>query len=327
MAPPPLSIVVLLGGPSAERPVSLRSGDAVAAALAAEGHRVQRFDPHAGRLDPAPLGTPQCVQSAGDALRGYDWRGVDVIFNALHGPFGEDGQAQRILDELQLPYTGSGPTGSSLGFFKSLAKQEFARHGLSTPRGIRFDAHASLFTLDQAASRLSYPVVVKPEAQGSSLGVTIVPAPDRLPAAVAAALAIDTVAILEEYIPGTEWTVPLWDDEVLPLIQIVPAVGFFDYAAKYSDERTEYRFEFDAAPETLRRIADAGLRAAQSLGLQGFSRADIRLTPDGRPFVLEVNSSPGMTDHSLVPKSAARAGWSLGRLCTEECRRALRRRG
>lgn len=321
-----LSIVVLLGGPSAERAVSLLSGDAVARALEERGHRVVRLDPNPDRPADVPLEGTRSRRIAEKSLRAFDWANVDIVFNALHGRFGEAGVAQCILDELRIPYTGSGADVSHWTFDKVLAKERFRRAGVPTPRGHALvDLWISPSAVERLASELGYPVVVKPSAQGSSLGVAIVRSPQGLAAAVSNAYEFRSAVLLEEYIPGTEWTVPVWDDKVLPVIQIVPANEFFDYQAKYSDDRTEYRFEFDVAPEIVQRVADAGLRAAQSLGLQGLSRADIRLTPDGRPYVLEVNSSPGMTDHSLVPKAAARAGWSMGALCEEECRRAMQR--
>ena len=319
-----LAIAVLLGGPSPERRVSLASGAAVATALETGGHRVIRLDPNAGRPDDGPAPGADLVAEAEQTLRNFDWHGIDVVFNALHGPFGEDGGLQQLLDRLQVPYTGSDPEASRLGFHKELAKSRFAAAGVPTPRGVEVTPE-SPFTPD-ATDPLGWPLVVKPSAQGSSLGVAIVRDASQLPSAIANGLTLGDRVLIEEYIPGTEWTVPVWDGAALPIIQIVPAVDFYDFSAKYADDRTSYRFEFDVEAEIIERIARTGTAAAAALGMQGLSRADIRLHPDGRIYVLEVNSSPGMTDHSLVPKSAARMGLSLGSLCEQECRRALCRR-
>ncbi|MCA9055593.1 MAG: D-alanine--D-alanine ligase [Planctomycetaceae bacterium] len=325
-----LTITVLLGGPSPERTISLASGMAVADALEACGHHVIRLDPNNGRpadcLAPADSGAyaAELIAEAEQTLQHFNWHGVDVAFNALHGPFGEDGRLQQLLNRLQVPYTGSGPEASHVGFHKELAKSRFVAAGVPTPQSVEVTAETP-FTPD-STDPLGWPLVVKPSAQGSSLGVTIVGDASHLPDAIAKCLALGDRVLIEEYIPGTEWTVPVWDGTALPVIQIVPAVDFYDFSAKYADDRTTYRFEFDVDVETLERIAQTGTAAATTLGMQGLSRADIRLHPDGRVYVLEVNSSPGMTDHSLVPKSAARQGISLGELCEQECRRALHRR-
>jgi D-alanine-D-alanine ligase len=321
-----LNIVVLHGGPTAERVVSLASGQSVAQALQAEGQHVHLFDPNPDLGTKSVCNEPEYLEEAEAAIRRFDWSKVDVVFNALHGPFGEDGQLQSLLDRLDVCYTGSRAAASRAGFRKAVAKRRFQVAGVSTPRGVEVTSDDPLDRLEIAAERLGYPVVMKPEAQGSSIGVSIITRPDGLETAAAGCFAYGDRALLEEYIAGTEWTVPIWDDVALPLIQIVPHAGFFDFAAKYNDERTEYRFEFDGDAELIDRINEVGRRAARALGAEGLSRADIRVRPNGDPYVLEINTSPGMTDHSLVPKSAEKLGLSLGELCIRECRRALRRR-
>lgn len=326
MESPGMSIAVLLGGPSAERSVSLQSGAAVAAALERRGHQVRCIDPNPSADAARRLGTSESIAEAAWRLSGVDWRGVHVVFNALHGLFGEDGQVQRLLAELGIPCTGSGETASREGFHKGLAKQRFRAAGVPTPRAVECRADWPRERLEQAAEPLGYPLVVKPDAQGSSLGVSIVRTAAEFRDALERCFAFGPAALLEEYIAGTEWTVPVWDDAALPVIQVVAAEAFYDFNAKYRDERTEYRFEFDVPETVVQRVATAGLQAARSLGMEGLSRADIRLNEQGQPFVLEVNSSPGMTDHSLVPKAAERQGLSLGELCEQECRRAIERR-
>jgi D-alanine-D-alanine ligase len=321
-----LHIAVLLGGPSAERSVSLHSGAAVAAALESRGHIVRRIDPNPRLGEGVPLGTSELIAEAAWTLEGGDWRGIDIVFNALHGPFGEDGQAQRLLDALGVPYTGSDAVASRDGFHKSLAKERFQTAGVPTPRGIVCRSDEKAERIQLAADTLGYPLVVKPDAQGSSLGVSIVRSSADLMAALERCFTYGPNVLVEEYITGTEWTVPVWDDEVLPIIQILAAEAFYDFHAKYSDNRTEYRFDFDVPPAVVQSFAAAGRKAARALRTRGLARVDVRVTNDGRPFVLEVNTSPGMTDHSLVPKSAARYGLTLGELCEQDCRRALQRR-
>jgi D-alanine-D-alanine ligase len=321
----PLSIVVLAGGPSAERAISLRSGAAVAAALEQRGHAIRWFDPNAGFPATPARDDPELIATAAAAVSRFPWSGVDVAFNALHGPFGEDGRLQGLLARLAVPCTGSGADASRHGFHKSLARRRFQRAGLNVPRGIALHISDPPDRLEIAAARLRYPVVLKPEAQGSSLGVTIVRERAELAAAAASAFSFGEHALLEEFIPGSEWTVPVWDDATLPAIRIEPAAGFFDYAAKYADDRTAYCIDPQTAPDPGARIATTGRQAAHAIGAKGLSRTDLRVTPAGEIYVLEVNTSPGMTDHSLVPKAAAHQGLSLGSLCEQECRRAIDR--
>lgn len=327
----PLTIVVLRGGPSAEREVSLVSGRCVADALARRGHRVIELDPsplpspsHSGAA--AAIDLPRAMTEARRRLQQFDWSSVDVVFNALHGTFGEDGTVQAMLDSLGVPYTGSDGEASRSGFHKWEAKRRFEAYGLRTPRAVLFRTDWPADRIAAAAQALGRPVVVKPEAQGSSLGVSVVRRAEDLPGAVRRCAVYGAVGLLEEYIAGAEWTAPVWDDFVLPLIEIVPAQEFFDYAAKYTDERTAYRFCSHLPEETMQGIARAGRLAARAVGAEGLSRVDLRVDAAGVPWVLEVNTSPGMTDHSLVPKAAARMGLSLGVLCEQECRRAMERR-
>lgn len=320
-----MRIVVLQGGPSAERAISLESGEAVARSLAAVGHCVSVLDPNSDLSADAEPGSAPLIEAAERAVRERDWSGVDVVFNALHGTFGEDGSLQALLDRLGVAYTGSGVAASRCGFRKSIAKRRFRLAGVPTPRGVTVSAHDPFDRLELAAASLGYPVVLKPEAQGSSLGVSIVSSSSDLEHAAAQCFTFGDEALLEEYIPGAEWTVPVWDEGTLPVIEIRPRGGFFDYAAKYSDDLTEYECGADVSNPLVERIAETGRSAARAIGAVGLSRADVRVRPDGAVFVLEVNTSPGMTDHSLVPKSAAQFGLSLGELCERECRRAIAR--
>ncbi|WP_437228443.1 D-alanine--D-alanine ligase [Planctomicrobium sp. SH661] len=303
---PPWQIVVLLGGDSAEREISLQSGAAVAAALRDAGHRVELLDPR--DQDPAR----------------FDWTGTDVAFIALHGTHGEDGQIQQVFDSLKIPYTSSGADASWLAFHKLAAKQRFLQAGLRTPEYRVVKRDTPLSTMNALADELRYPLVVKPEAQGSSLGVSILTSPEQLNDAVAKAMELDDTILLETAIPGQEWTVPVLDDVALPAIRIGTAHTFFDYEAKYLDDNTRYEVVTDCDDPIARAVQSLSLSASQSLGCCGVSRVDLRVDPAGDAWLLEVNTVPGMTDHSLVPKSALAHGWSMSQLCEEIIRSALR---
>lgn len=292
-----LRIAVLLGGASAERQVSLHSGEAVAAALGSRGHRVR------------------CIDPAQTELSTVDWPRFDAAFIALHGRFGEDGQIQSLFESWGVPYTGSRAAASRLAFSKSAAKERFCACGVPTPPYVLIHESDGLVELRRVAERIGYPLVMKPDASGSSLGVSLVKTAADLPAAVARCFAEGPFGLLEQAIPGTEWTVGFVDEEPLPLIRIDAQGEFFDFAAKYEDEATGYCLEPHLPSATRREIELVAAAAVSAVGVQGISRVDLRLDPTNRPWVLEVNTVPGFTDHSLVPKAAAHAGLSLGELC------------
>jgi D-alanine-D-alanine ligase len=300
-------IAVLAGGESRERNISLESGDAVAKALSERGHIVTRIDP--AQIDLATL----------------DWSGFDVVFLALHGTFGEDGHTQQILEELGIPFTGSDSNVSRLAFSKSAAKERFVQNGVPTPSYVLIHVSDCASRIQQQALALGFPLVVKPDAQGSSLGVTIVRTPEELPQALARCFHFDAFGLIETAIDGTEWTLGMLDDMPLPLIQIETGRGFFDYTAKYEDDETQYLFEFAVPTNVVKAVESAGRRAGEALGVRGLARADLRVDRFGQPWVLEVNTIPGMTSHSLVPKAAARMGLSLGALCERAIENCLTR--
>ena len=301
----PLRVLVLAGGPSAEREISLQSGQAVAHALASRGHAVTSYDPRQ------------------EQLTGVEASRFDVAFVALHGRYGEDGGVQAQLKSMGLPYTGSGPAASALAFSKSAAKARFREHGVSTPAAVSFHQGEPITECIRRAASLGFPVVVKPDRQGSSLGISFASHPDALAASIETALAFDTQGLIEVAIVGEEWTVPLLDELVLPPIRIGTPLAFFDYEAKYLREDTAYEFPEDICPELLARLQSTSQLAARSLGVTSLSRVDLRVDAIGQPWVLEVNTVPGLTDHSLAPKSAARMGLTLARFCEEICQRAI----
>jgi D-alanine-D-alanine ligase len=290
-------IVVLLGGDSAEREISLASGRAVIAALTERGHVV-------ASLDPLETPVPQ-----------FAWTAGDVALLALHGRYGEDGHVQTQLETLGIPYTGAGPEASRVAFSKSSAKLEFLRHEVPTPAHVTIHQSNSIGRLRRLAEAVGYPLVVKPDQQGSSLGVSLVERPYQLAAAVAHALSFGSLGLIEKAIRGTEWTVGFLDSQALPPICITTPHPFFDFDAKYADEQTRYDFDGPLPAPRRDRVVRAAQQACRSVGVVGLSRVDLRVDESGDPWVLEINTVPGLTDHSLVPKAAARIGWSLGELC------------
>jgi D-alanine-D-alanine ligase len=285
-----LNLTVMLGGPSAERDVSLRTGAAVAAALRALGHHVQELDPRT----PDWILPPQ----------------TEVVFLALHGTYGEDGTVQAQLDFLGVPYTGCGAEASRVAFDKVLTKQNCLAVGVPT---------AKFTTVNSPAAALpegfSPPLVVKPVRQGSSVGLQFVERDGDWPAALAAALRFDTEVLVEQKIIGRETTVGILGDQILPIVEIRPKAGSYDYRNKYTAGATEYfcPADFDAA--TTQRIQAAALGAFRAIGGRDYARVDVMVRADGSPVVLEVNTLPGMTETSLLPKAAAAAGMSYGELC------------
>ena len=290
-------IAVLLGGWSAEREISLRSGEAVSEALESEGYRVTKVD--VGR---------DIATRLSDLV-------PDACFNALHGEFGEDGCIQGILECLQIPYTHSGVLSSALAMHKERAKDVLRRVEIPV-------ADAQLVTRNQAGNShvMSPPYVVKPLAEGSSVGVTIVRAGDPPPSAVAQDGPLEDIVMAERYIAGRELTCAVIGDFVTEITEILPAEGlaFYDYEAKYAPGGSRHQIPAILSPDVKQFIRKYTLAAHHALGCRGVSRADFRFddTPGGTGELvcLEVNTQPGMTATSLVPELAAQAGWTFGEL-------------
>ena len=281
-------VAVLKGGPSSEREVSLRSGAAVAQALRERGYDVAEVLVGTDRSFAVPPGT-------------------EVAFVAMHGHFGEDGTIQALLRQQGIPHTGSSPEASARAFDKSKSKPVIAAAGIPTP----------IFEFLRKGQKrtLPLPVVVKPVRQGSSVGVSRVFKEEEWEAALDLALGLDDVALVEEFIPGRELTVGVVGDVVLPLLEIVAPDGFFDYHAKYTNGVSQHVLPADIPAETVRACQAAALATFRALGCAGMGRVDIRLRPDGKFFVLELNNIPGMTELSLLPDAAKRHGWSFPELC------------
>jgi D-alanine-D-alanine ligase len=295
-----MNITVMLGGPSAEREVSLRTGAAVARALRSLGHQVHELDPR----DPAwvlPAGT-------------------EVVFLALHGTYGEDGTVQKQLDELGMVYTGCDAEASRVAFDKVLTKQACLKAGVPTARFLTVSSALVPFPPDFAP-----PLVAKPSRQGSSVGLQFIEQVADWPRALAESLKFDTEVLVEEKIVGRETTVGILDGEALPLVEVRPKSGPLDYRNKYTAGATEYfcPADFDAA--TTCAIQSAALNAFKAVGGRDYARVDVIVRSDGSPVVLEVNTLPGMTETSLLPKAAAAAGMSYAELCQRMIDLAVRR--
>lgn len=287
-------VAVLMGGDSAEREVSLMSGAAVLASLKASGIDAHAFDPDEADLHELKR------------------QGFVRAFIALHGGSGEDGTVQGMLEMLGIPYTGSGVMASALSMDKWRTKMVWLAGGLPTPR---FHILRDDTDWDAIADDLGLPIFVKPVHEGSSMGATKVTDAAQLSAAYALAARYDTLVIAEEFIAGQELTVPFLGDEMLPIVRIEAPGGNYDYQNKYFTDDTKY-----FCPSGLPEAQEMALRelvgqSARLLGCRGWGRGDLILTDAGEPYLLEMNTSPGMTNHSLVPMSARVAGYSFDQLC------------
>lgn len=286
-------IAVLMGGVSEERPVSLRSGKAVAGALRTLGHEVKACD----------------VRTLQDVVEAVG--GVDKAFVALHGRWGEDGTVQGILDTLKVPYTGSSLAASALAMDKVRSKWVWQAMGLPTPP---FEVVTIDEPFDLSAYRLGFPVIVKPAHEGSSIGVTKVDTPEALKAAIDAALALDREVLIEKWIDGAEYTAAIVGETVLPLIRIETPRAFYDYTAKYESEQTQFHCPCGLDLIQEGELAELAQAAFSLLGCKGWGRVDFMVDTQGNPWLIEVNTIPGMTDHSLVPMAAKQYGWSFEQL-------------
>ena len=329
-----MKIAVLFGGDSMERDVSIASAAQVVGALRGLGHDVISVDSGRGKLTAAEekrlftgridrLPPKQAVVSGlPTVVATPDLANVDLVFLALHGGSGEDGTVQALLDLAGIPYTGSGRLGSAVGWDKDVAKRLFLAAGVPTPEWLMAPARPEL-----VRERLGYPLIVKPNGQGSTVGLTLVKSEDGLTAAVELAGKFDDAVMLERYIPGRELTVGILDDRALAVGEIIPATGpIFDYAAKYQPGGAKEIFPADLTPEQTARAQDLALRVHRALKLESYSRVDFRMDPDGGIWCLEVNTLPGLTAASLLPRAAAAVGIGFPELCERICKSAVARR-
>lgn len=338
-----MNIWVILGGMSAEREVSLDSGREVSRVLAEGGHRVWAYDLRNGRFLPGhsseepPLGNDAAMRAPGwaEKLLGHArmLRGrADVAFLALHGAEGEDGTIQTLLSSVSMPYTGSGSAACAVAMNKVFGKWIMESIGILTPPWSILRAPADVTEAvgsQQLADLPDLPVVVKPIAQGSSVGVSIVSEAAELEPAIQAAVRASCGSpgshvqlLVEEYIPGRELTVGILGDRPLPVVEIEPRSGFYDYERKYTPGGSSYRVPADLGGDESRRLQEKALRLFEALGCRGMARVDFRFSPGGEGYCLELNTIPGLTTTSLFPMGAAAAGFSFVRLLEEICRLA-----
>ncbi|WP_314437249.1 D-alanine--D-alanine ligase [Massilia timonae] len=302
---------VLFGGRSAEREISLISGAGVLAALQSRGIDAHAFDP----------GTQSLAELAAQRF--------DRVFIALHGRYGEDGSLQGALELLGIPYTGSGVMASSVGMDKITTKKIWLQESVPTPRYVRIDADTDL---DAVAADLGLPLIVKPPLEGSSIGITKVTQADQLKEAVALVTSMDESVLAEEFVTGREFTVAVLGHgasaRALPIVEIVAPEGKYDYQNKYFTDDTQYHCPAPLPEELTHEIQRHAVNAYRALGCEGWGRVDVLVREsDMRPFLLEVNTSPGMTTHSLVPMAARAVGIGYEDLCVEILRSARLKMG
>jgi len=292
-----------MGGASAEREVSLKTGMAIYAALQRQGYRATTIDVDAT--------LPWVLKR----------KKIDVAFLALHGPGGEDGTVQGLLDVLGMPYTGSGVRASAVGMDKSMSKILVEREGVPVAPGISIRKGQGTV----APKNLKWPLVVKPIDQGSTVGVSIVHTPEQWKKALRHAWKQGSAIIAESFIKGREIAVSVLDGKALPTVEIVAPGGFYDYAAKYEKSETQYLCPAPVTKAQDRHMKDLAVRSYEALGCKGAARVDFRLNLKGRPFFLEINTIPGMTERSLLPMAAAEAGMSYESLTERILQSALKR--
>jgi len=283
-------VLVLMGGDSAEREISLRSGTEITRALCNVGIDADGFDWRAGRF--------------GELIALKPAR----VFIALHGRGGEDGGMQGALDCAGIPYTGSGVLGCALAMDKARAKRLWMSHALATPP---FMCLETPLNVPEVVARIGMPMMIKPAHEGSSIGISLVETVDDVAPAFETARKYDTDVMAESYIQGAEYTLPVVDGTALPSIRLETPRRFYDYEAKYFADTTRYFCPSGLTPNAEQELVHTGLQAFRALGAAGWGRVDFMLDKSGRPWLIEINVVPGMTDHSLVPMAAKTAGWSF----------------
>jgi D-alanine-D-alanine ligase len=341
-----LKVLVLMGGVSAERDVSLASGEAIVKALKSAGHKVialdtaqgQKLLPDTGKYIPEGVKAepPDMVELekkgkelALKAIDSFDFSEVDVVFLALHGGQGEDGTIQALLDLTGKPYTGSGVLASALAMNKAMSKRIFEREGILTPDWFLVE-NSDLSDLSRIGNQiekgLGFPCVVKPNDQGSTVGLSIVNEKTELKKAFDFAQKYSAEFLIEKYISGRELTVGILGDQALPVIEIIPEHGIYDYECKYTHGKSNYICPAKISEEKAKEIQAIALKAFKALGCGGYARVDFRYAEDDRFYCLEVNTLPGMTATSLVPKAAKAVGIDFSDLVDRIAKLALKKK-
>jgi D-alanine-D-alanine ligase len=318
-----MKVAVLMGGRSSEREISLRTGQGMAQALRNLGHDVTSVDAaDGGVLTPGseestapkrdsvlklPLSAMlTCVQSPAV-------QAAEVVFIALHGTYGEDGTIQAALELAGKTYTGSGVLASALAMDKAMTKRVLEREAIPTPHWVLLESGVPGRTIDTSLLG-GYPLVVKPNAEGSTVGLSIVKHPSELDPALEIAGRHDSQILIEQYVDGREFTVAVVGEEAYPIVEIAPKSGFYDYEAKYTKGKTDYTCPAKLPTELGRHVRELAVECCAVIGCRGVARVDFRLSEDDEPMVLEVNTVPGMTPTSLVPMAALAKGLSYDQL-------------
>ncbi len=297
-----LRVGVLMGGSSAEREISLKTGRSICEALRRRGYTVVPIEVDAS--------LPHQIRV----------KKITVAFLALHGPGGEDGTVQGMLEVMKMPYTGSGVSASAVGMDKGLTRVVLQAAGVSVPPGMTLSAR---MIPARSQASLGLPVVVKPCAQGSTIGVSIVRKLSQWKGALQEAYRYGEQAVVEKYIPGREVAVGVFGNQVFPGVEVIAPGGFYDFTAKYGKASTRYVCPAPLSPKLECALREQSLRAYQALGCRGAARVDFRIHTNGRPYILELNTIPGMTERSLLPMAAAQAGLTYDDLVERMLRDAL----
>ena len=334
-----LKVAVLLGGTSAERDVSLITGQEVAKAIRENGHQVMAVDCAFGdaliedwekdineviRVEHSDI-EKQKQELDRNTLKTIELllrEKVQVVFIALHGGYGENGQIQDLLDLVKIPYTGSAGLASGMGMDKHISKILFEKAGVPTAPWVRITA-GKKFSPDELTT-LGFPLVIKPNDQGSTVGLTIVKEPSQLKTAIEKAYKFSQTVLAEKFIAGREMTVAILDQDPLPVIEIIPEHGIYDYECKYQKGKSQYIVPAKIPPTITKRLQSLALLAYQALGCRHYARVDFRLSEEQQPYCLEVNTLPGMTATSLVPKAAKAVGINFNQLVERILQLAIR---
>ncbi|PKL48452.1 MAG: hypothetical protein CVV39_04280 [Planctomycetes bacterium HGW-Planctomycetes-1] len=305
-----LKVAVLMGAVGSERQISLASGKSIADALRK---------------------APNLEIIAHDFLPDKPWilddKSIDIFFLAFHGEFGEGGDMQEICERKKLLFTGCDSKSSRLAFDKMACKKALEKSGIPTPRSFEIRNQRQLADIAPAMKTMGEKFVIKPIRQGSSVGIQIVNGLENAESAAEECFAQFGDCMLEEFITGREITVGIIENTTLPVLEIKTVHQFYDYDAKYNDDNTQYLFDTIDDAQTLNRIYDTALKSFKALGCRDFSRVDLILSGDGTPYVIEINTIPGFTSHSLLPKAAAKAGMDMTQLCLRIIQAALNRKG
>lgn len=316
-----ITVALLLGGSSTERQISKLSAYAVYEALKTLGYGVILLDPAYGLKQPKEIGryfeekdyAEVSTKNYFDAVSLI--KGADIAFIALHGKYGEDGTIQSILELEGIKYTGSGVLSSAISMDKIISKELFEKAGVPVPEGFFVESvYDGAIVKDKIAQSFKYPCVIKPNDQGSTIGLSICKSEDQVDDAIKEALKYSSRAVIEEFIPGREFTVGILDHQALPVCEIVPEKSLYDFEAKYTDGMTKYRVPAEIPDEWTSRMQELALKAYDAICCFGYGRIDFRTTPEGKSVCLEANNLPGLTGHSLLPKMAAAAGISFPNL-------------